>query len=198
MGQKGFKEIIILGGVLFVGISFFLIFKSNRTTGFLNQVQTTNRPFIKTVLTPSPTSDPTIDWRIYSNSQYKFSFKYPSDWKETSRRESLEGPQSVEIKNQDNTARMVVLFGFNKDTEKALSEFLDIFIQGGAQRLIIDGSNAAKSEITYERIKMTTVYIIAKDKSSLINVSFESKESYLGQEYDKFVNQILSTIKFTN
>src|SRR5258706_1735780 len=26
---------------------------------------------------PSPTSDPTVGWKTYSNSKYKFSFKYP-------------------------------------------------------------------------------------------------------------------------
>jgi len=44
-----------------------------------NLAQITPTP---TTETPSPTTDPTINWKTYNNDLYKFSFKYPSRWSE--------------------------------------------------------------------------------------------------------------------
>ncbi len=33
------------------------------------------------VIKPTPTVDPTANWKTYNNSTYGFSFKYPSEWK---------------------------------------------------------------------------------------------------------------------
>lgn len=51
---------------------------------FLNQKQNQPPLALTPTLTPSPTPtptpNPTGDWKIYTNTQYKYSFKYPADW----------------------------------------------------------------------------------------------------------------------
>lgn len=37
-------------------------------------------PTPRSTIQPSPTPDPTADWKIYSNKQVGFTFKYPSTW----------------------------------------------------------------------------------------------------------------------
>lgn len=83
MFQKGLAPIVIVlilaGVVVLVGGGYYLGKKSVVTT------QTTN-PIISTVPTSTPTSTPTptqvidetANWKIYTNNQYSFSFKYPS------------------------------------------------------------------------------------------------------------------------
>ena len=45
-----------------------------------NQNQTVQTQPVTQLPQPSPTPDPTANWKTYSNTKYDFSFKYPSEW----------------------------------------------------------------------------------------------------------------------
>jgi hypothetical protein len=44
---------------------------------------------------PTPTPDPTADWKTYTNNQYNFSFKYPGDW------ENITSSQAITNSNRE-------------------------------------------------------------------------------------------------
>ena len=70
-GQKGFAPLLILIAVLIVigivaGTYYF-----GYDRGFKETINS------QSTSTPSPSLDPTTNWKIYTNSEYKFSVKYP-------------------------------------------------------------------------------------------------------------------------
>ena len=123
-------------------------------------------------------------------------FEYPSDWKDPEHIESSFG-QSAEIKNQDGTQRIVILSDLNKgSTEQELIEFLDFMVQGGAEKLTLDGSMATKSSVVYGGSNTTTIYVNAKDDKSQYSISLQVPESYPMQKVDELLNQIVSSFRF--
>lgn len=72
------KPFIILGivviGTLLLGSAYFLGKSQNKIPS------TPPPPSISPTSTTSPTPYPTLNWKTYSNTQYKYSFKYPSNF----------------------------------------------------------------------------------------------------------------------
>lgn len=93
--QKGFSAVYAVVGVLAIfviaGGAFYAGKLTNQptetsqeqektTTGvLLNTQKTTEVPQLTNTM-PSPTSDKTANWKVYTNSQYSYSLKYPSGW----------------------------------------------------------------------------------------------------------------------
>lgn len=79
MGQKGFKEIIVLSGVLIAGISLFLIFLPKTKTVEIANVQV-EIPTSMPRSSPSPTNYLTNDWKTYESRRFFIKFSYPSKY----------------------------------------------------------------------------------------------------------------------
>ena len=64
--------------VLYGGIYYFVLSKkgSNPYSSNYNYNQTPTAY----QSSPTPTTDPTANWKTYANTQYSFSLKYPADW----------------------------------------------------------------------------------------------------------------------
>lgn len=73
MKQKGNIVLIILIIAAAIGGIFYLYQLSN------NRYKTTALP--QPTTQPSPSSDETANWKIYTNEKIGVSFKYPPDWK---------------------------------------------------------------------------------------------------------------------
>lgn len=181
------KNILIIISVLAVfallGVYLFL-FQNKRSNPSENMPTTA----VNATETPTNLKTLTLD---------TMKFNYPSTWKDPSYVQTSTG-QSAEIKNQNDTARMVILSGINKGySEQELSEFINQLVQGGAEKITIDGSEAAKSQVTLQGSKITTLYVTAKDKKSQYSISLQAAESYPDQELDTLLDTIFSTLKFT-
>jgi hypothetical protein len=68
----------VLGGIIVLGIVGVLGVVGVKN--FSNsKAPATIQPTISPI--PTPTIDPTVDWKTYINSEYGYSFQYPQDWK---------------------------------------------------------------------------------------------------------------------
>lgn len=82
ISQKLFIPSVVLLLIITVVLVAFKFIKTKKVTA----PQPT--PTALTQTTPSPTLDPTANWKTYTNNTYGFSFKYPSDWDITEQTDS--------------------------------------------------------------------------------------------------------------
>lgn len=84
MRQKGFVQIIVIVLLLvFVGgVAYYFGVKKGNIEPVPTQSTTSDKidTPISTTSTTKPTTNPTVNWKTYTNSQNKFSFKYPASW----------------------------------------------------------------------------------------------------------------------
>jgi hypothetical protein len=186
--------LIVIIVLLSLGTAGFFAYNTYQRA---HQVAPTPTPTPIPLVSPEPTAeaaDPTADWKTFTLNE--IIFKYPPDWTNPEYIQTPSG-QSVEIKNNDNTQRIVVISGINKGYTKAdLSGFINSLIENGAKKLTLDGSEAAESTLTSQGSKITTVYVTSKDKTSQYSIALQTPEAYPDQEMDKLLNQILSTFTF--
>lgn len=76
--SKGLVFLLIFFFILVLVLGSYYLYQK-----FLSQKSTVNPPIpaeptIEATV-PTPTTDPTADWKTYTNTKYKFSFKYPSE-----------------------------------------------------------------------------------------------------------------------
>ncbi len=162
----------------------------------LRKQLTATIPIASIFPTPSSTPDVTVNWKTFTFD--KILFKYPTDWKDPEYIQTS-SVQSAEIKNNDNTQRIMVLSGINKGyTKEDLSKYINSLIESGAKKLTLDNSEAAESRVTYQGFKITTVYVTSQDKTFQYSITLQVPEAYPDQEIDKLLNQIFSTFKFSN
>lgn len=84
MNQKGFVNItLVVVIVVLVGVvGYFTFVKKSKP--IVQQPTPTSTTTPTKTFTPIPIStsqDGTVNWKIYSNSEYGFQFKYPSNWR---------------------------------------------------------------------------------------------------------------------
>jgi len=67
-------EVVVIAGSVFIGIQI-------GRNQIVNQQPITAQPtIIPSQTTTNSTTNPTSDWKTYTNSLYKFEFQYPPDW----------------------------------------------------------------------------------------------------------------------
>ena len=89
--QKDGHGITIAAMAIFVLLSLsavvFLYYQNQQLKSMLaSYTSPTTKP------QPTPTSDPTANWKTYTNKQYGFTFKYPSDWEDVSKSDAIANP----------------------------------------------------------------------------------------------------------
>ncbi len=72
--SKTFITLVVAILLIGVGLGTYFLGTSN------NQQHPTVQVVPTTTLTPSPTTDPTANWKTYTNMQYNFMFDYPPDF----------------------------------------------------------------------------------------------------------------------
>lgn len=189
---RRFNPILILVVVILlvlVGVGGLFLGKS------LNGPQKSTQPAAYSLPTqiPTPTPDPTANWKTYSNTLAKFEIKYPAEWKEkTSPTSGLPVFYSVDEKE-------VLFYNFGPKGGMSMGDTIDNFCKGRhmkeIRRLFLDNFPAVYcQDPTLEPNRIFNQVLVQKDDFQIeINGDFVKEDS---ENSLKIYNQILSTFKF--
>jgi len=195
--------VVIIVGL--VGVVLWLVQQNNQLRKQL-AVSPTPRPEDDQPLAETP--DPTANWKVYSNPQTPFTFKYPSSkpWED-------QYAVYVSIKGAKQPADKEDLYDgiyleFNKKPidlgSKTLSEYIDTAIEEipkefatlyEEKRTINTGNASGYSYMTLGP-DLYKHYFLQSPKGKNVYYIHEGVLDYENQEYRNLVNQILSTFEF--
>lgn len=204
MSQKGLAPIGIVLLVAAVAIGGYLIYSGKAN---LNQ-QTSSTP----TTTPASTtnSNETVDWKIYTSTDHKFSIKYPNEAKISEWTKASEGEDAVILSITGSTQYqgtefhdgIILKFSSGLLEQRTLKEFVDNQVKENTLPVI-----APVDVITVNGLNGYTYTLGGTSKSKIIYLP-NSKSDYIKIEnvtedptnkgFKETTNQILSTFKFTN
>lgn len=183
MKKNGFAPLIIILVIAILGVVGYFGYKD-----YLSRPQPVNvvSPSLSTI------SDPTINWKIYSNSDVGFSFKYPNSF--------IEKPIGTIYKNEEvklfvGDNQYSLLLRLSSDSKaydtKNLKEFSNSTKSIGSYTAYLTSSVASGGEFSTTAVIPFGKYFI--DISINPNGGGESKATATEEIRD----QILSTLKLT-
>lgn len=184
--------IIIIGG----GIGYFL--------GVDNSEQTTpanTTPIVK--VSPTPTPDPTANWKTYTNTKYGYEAKYPQSWYLYETKiapatvgfwiEKTEGEASgVWVSVHENLSRLTPEEWWDKDIKKA-ANYQDLLNKTIREDRLVNGYSAffVQTDKDWQSRPGTWIFLNKDEKIYEIFTNFTEGANYM------IFDQILSTFKFT-
>jgi len=186
------NKFVILGGILGVLIFIGALFGAYKLGQ--RQLQPQPSPSPETVVTPTP--DPTADWRVYTNTEASFSFKYPQALTPS---ECKDGLHLFEITNELEASE----FCETPPLGKISIEFGTIPLSTGysqstdfettEQQITVDDVEATKQ--TVKKLKEAPgpnygVFVTFSKDSHHFLISLREKQ------YEPTFNLMLSTFKF--
>jgi hypothetical protein len=184
--SKNWKKWLVIGGIL-------LVILLTGTAYVLSQQESkkTEPPAKQSVSKPTPTPDPTADWKTYTNTKYGYSIKYPENTK-------IDTSLDAAITFSRNTTPKPS--GGGQGICCGMTIYLRPYgyiVNPSVSKNIIINSYAAKivNHATYNH----SIYIDNPDKTSTIDVSISTGAAikpYDKEDFQTF-NQMLSTLKFT-
>jgi hypothetical protein len=151
-----------------------------------------------------PISDETADWKTYTNEQYGFEMKYPSDWSPIEITDSLQRQHLYHFQTPDGE----IVFNVGQESYTAsLEEYINstkntlLNAEGGnyivseKKEITVDGRKAI--EIPNRGNNYEEVLIFVKNDNSIYEIVFTTKSNrddvlILAE----VLNQMLSTFKF--
>ncbi len=202
--QKGQTVLWIIVGVVVLaitgGVLIYTNYYNNRTTSTANPVVSqTPQP----TSTPSPV-DETLTWKIYKNTKYGFSFKYPEDWLQNKTttipffEEPIIGPvkKGISVNIYENagnlSAEQFLDQIYYKDLIGNQKTLKDTYMKNVSYRLVtIEGISATQFEP--QQPTGSAGYMVWLTKGD-IGILLRSNPVEEGKE---ILSQILSTFKFT-
>jgi len=214
--------LIVVIILLFLAIAF-LAYQNYQLKQSLNQVQT----ILLSQPTPAPVTDPTADWTTYTNTKYKFSFKYPKEL------ELVKGPASNLPYEEFSTWKNVSFDGIPKNLKDGLgiSIIVDPADKDGKPftcttneeclNELINSINAPKETVIYvtksvgnqkvkgfkyatenQLYKSEYQYFIFLYSNNVLEINLYTNTNQPNDLDSKGINnvfdQILSTFRFTN
>lgn len=172
-----------------------------------------------TQTTPLPIADETLNWKTYTNTEYKYSLKYPPDYKADSCRNcaDLSKMEFINFTPQQYPAQQYGIISVetvfkNKKPDETIDQYLRTIllnsnpvISGSEERFNINEFEAL-SVITenfgYQTKIVTLVNIERKQAFNIIftGVSSETNKNITLEDFKNLniFSQILSTFKFTD
>ena len=198
LNQKDGRWITILAMAIFVLLSLgavvFLYYQNQQLKTLLTSYQFTP--------TPSASSDPTSDWKTYTNPIEKFSFRYPSNWK-----------IDISSENGDVNKQNIIIKLTNGDAQIQL--YANMMGIGGVGQdyqgtpLTLDGVNLFRYKMTGADGKTMIIGLTDELTQSLGLFRFDGKtygfslsypinldKTQEGTNLEKDFDQILATFKF--
>ena len=148
----------------------------------------TATPTQTTIPTPTPTIDPMASWHLYTNSQYGYSIKYPTDWKvqDLGALEQLVPSYIVfNLANASASARSITVSVSLRPIQDQLA------IEGQVGSSITVASIAGKQMALQDSDGTLSRLILLPRASNLLLLHAVSA-------YASIFNQMLQTLKFTN
>ncbi len=219
MKQKGFVVLPVII-ITLVGIIGYLVYQNSQLRkGGVNTLPTVTN-IATTLQNPSPTIDPTVNWKTYTNPRYKFTFKYPrsltvtnyTDWMyDAVRLEYYQETSSSTASPNVSKTQTKINTGSPKSAEILLDMVEVTDTSSTAEKYSNEIYNTEKTDklvsVAYSPIKTTLIsgrnaYYFEKTNSQVtkeIFVDLDMKTILRINIYssDALVDQILSTFKFT-
>lgn len=136
----------------------------------------------------TPTTDPTNNWNTFTNSNYKYSVKYPLDWT-VQNLGQLEPkvPDYVVFnpKNATSTAKMITISYSTRTYDEAMA------IGATNSEIIKVGTISAAKKIEQDSNRNEVIHIIIPLKNNTNTLIFYAKSAY-----KTIFDQMLPTLKF--
>ena len=158
-----------------------------------------------TTVTPTPASNPTVNWQTFINNKYGFSFQYPNNWEVkpsekgvyissiAARRDMPEGGMGMSVETTNlKLADFVHRFDSKEyvhPTSADPSHFQTYDQLNTQERITLDGIPATHLVVTTE-IGLDVNYLFFNHNQQNFVIGYA--------DYDPFHKQILSTFKFTD
>ncbi|MEK7450661.1 MAG: PsbP-related protein [Patescibacteria group bacterium] len=155
---------------------------------------------------PTPTLDPTANWKTYTNAVAGYSFKYPNDYQVMENQKKSVDGVTVNVPNTTvilssvlpnlNTNMQIGIHYENQLNNLSGDEVAKKFgLSTNPTIYTIDGkSGFIFTETPLGPYGSTIIYIIRNNKSYTFTI--ESQVSYA--QYKQYLDQILSTFRFAN
>lgn len=153
--------------------------------------------------TPSLAPDPTADWKTYTNTTQKVTFKYPASWSLTESPGQTENGKEYNASVRLTKGNAVIHMIFNVDGIGGISQTYEgkNFILDGYSLFQFNRTNTYNNtkEVGISDSLTTLGFFMVNNITYLITISYpvnqpESSERALLEEFD----QILSTFRFTD
>ena len=191
---KGYNGITVASMAIFVLLSLttvvFLYYQNQKLKSLLagyQQVQNTPAP------TPTATADPTADWKVYTDTKSRYSFKHPSNW-----------TTSKDIGFLNDPAMKFILGVQAKNTTLNVQDWAKVNICTKFATIKDQNGCTTYTDGPIENSIQTTflahyggMHTIFKYEDTIFDVSLTAREPNPNFEEIKSVyNQILSTFKF--
>jgi len=162
---------------------------------------TTTNPSL--TLSPKPTTDPTINWKSYSNSTHRISFKYPLEWSLTEKLgQMVEGiTYNTEVVLSKGLARIIMYFNMDGIGGRPMELEGEPFVLDGNQLFQYHyDRSSTNSKIVGISSSLTSLGVFELDGVTY-NLTLDYPMTYNEAEEQEVLgifNQILSTFEFTN
>lgn len=170
----------------------YLFLRVQNLTKQLAQVQVQATPI------PSPVEIPaqegTTNWKIYINTAYRYSLKYPQNWRTEALAAGSQGKEVLE----NSTGLNIVEADSTKDYPDITIQAFDLeptYLEEGTKTaMVVNGIEMIKRETKQETNLYTQVYTIKILNGKFLEILFryDPTAQTLG-----ILDQILSTLKFT-
>lgn len=201
--QKGLAPILIVLLIAAV-IGGYLLY-----SGKINLNQTT-QPSPTTNVSPAPTGDAeTANWKTYTNTKYKYSFKYPSHYNFLDAELMSQSTTNDEfmvsfLKYSSNEAQKYKI----NNREEAFYDYFGVVVQGGncsslttpGNVVTIDGVSGKKytgSSSTFADPQFGDILVLVNKNNYCYHLAF-LKDPRNPKSSEALFDQILSTFKFIN
>jgi len=166
-----------------------------QTQRLVAELRVKNEELIINTPTVTPTPDPTADWKTYTNSEYGFSFKYPSDFLDKKMNDNSV-ILSVGSKDYSLSLKADSDLDIYTDEIKDIKKLFDtkeqnVNIKGiGPYTAYLRSIQSAGGEFSFFRI------ILIPIKSYMFDLSLSPKDENDFATSEELADQILSTFKF--
>ncbi len=177
--------------ILGVGVGMLVILGAGIGIGVVLENKLYQKPaaYVTASPTPAPTTDPTANWKTYTNNELGVNFKHPSDWviTETS-------IQVVLLKDPDIRTVIGACPGYSFSISK-YDPYLNYSRFDKVAKSELNGESTETWTSEGSKCKEKVIFINALPSNDLkpkYIISFMSKNS----DGDKIFDQILSTFKF--
>jgi len=205
---------LILAAVILIGSGFQIVRKESLLDLWLARNQA---PTPATIVKPTPTPDPTADWKTYTNSQYSFLIKYPDDYFK------FQDSQSDVLKNGvfvatsapqgGNSPKFLgpkdvwLNAGVGANNVSDLDQYIDLFSQSFnvSQKTPVTIDGVGGYRVTYTIPDMAgaanviasyNFEVILLKNNNIYTISLTAHDQDILINNQKMFDQILSTFKF--
>ncbi|MEK7592290.1 MAG: hypothetical protein AAB508_02735 [Patescibacteria group bacterium] len=201
------KRLRLLSGLAILILGIFVgFFGSNLLNPSTNQSALApteslkdSSSFSQLTASPTPTIDPTANWKTYTDSKYGFEFKYPSEEKIENGVDKSSGKQYLLIGSANSLKITPEQQGLGNENPYAKITIEPLLIDG--KQVSLGGHDIEKTKIV-EQIPdatITTFLIIIpypdkRDYSIMVNYRFNP--GIVDKNIEETFDQILSTFKF--